>query len=162
VFGTKNTGINFDKYLEIPVSVRDNGISLPSSLETFDSMLDVMPTVVMDNIIRAGFTRPTPVQQHSFPYMTARYDLMATAQTGSGKTAAFLCPIMSNLLLDCKNDPTLIQKPLNNRDRKAMQQVSCLSVSSSDRVCFVLCAHAIGMTKYLHATQQNTTRLNKT
>ena len=45
-----------------------------------------------------GFTRPTPVQQDAIPPALAGHDVLACAMTGSGKTAAFLLPIMQRFL----------------------------------------------------------------
>ena len=54
-----------------------------------------------DEILRAienlGYTAPTPVQAGSIPVVLEGRDLLATAQTGTGKTAAFLLPTMNNL-----------------------------------------------------------------
>src|SRR3712207_1228363 len=45
-----------------------------------------------------GFTRPTPVQSDAIPPALAGKDVLACAATGSGKTAAFLLPILERLL----------------------------------------------------------------
>ena len=44
------------------------------------------------------YTEPTPVQAEAIPAILAGRDLIATAQTGTGKTAAFLLPILHQLL----------------------------------------------------------------
>ncbi|MFR3878640.1 MAG: DEAD/DEAH box helicase family protein [Collinsella sp.] len=44
-----------------------------------------------------GYTAPTPVQAGSIPVVLEGRDLLAAAQTGTGKTAAFLLPTMNNL-----------------------------------------------------------------
>ena len=50
------------------------------------------------NIEMAHYTAPTPVQKNSIPVILARRDLMACAQTGSGKTTAFLLPVLNRIL----------------------------------------------------------------
>src|SRR5437667_12675491 len=44
-----------------------------------------------------GYTEPTPVQAEAIPLVLAGYDLLAGAQTGTGKTAAFVLPILQRL-----------------------------------------------------------------
>ncbi len=45
-----------------------------------------------------GFTEPTEIQKRAIPHILERQDLLATAETGSGKTAAFILPILNRLL----------------------------------------------------------------
>jgi ATP-dependent RNA helicase RhlE len=42
-----------------------------------------------------GFVEPTPIQLRAFPIILAGKDLIGTAQTGTGKTAAFALPILT-------------------------------------------------------------------
>jgi superfamily II DNA/RNA helicase len=52
----------------------------------------------LEAVDRSGFERPTPVQQKVIPLALAGRDLLVRAATGSGKTAAFLLPLMQRLL----------------------------------------------------------------
>jgi ATP-dependent RNA helicase RhlE len=53
---------------------------------------------VLRGIRELGFTRPTPIQQEAIPPALAGKDILACAMTGSGKTAAFLLPILQHLI----------------------------------------------------------------
>jgi ATP-dependent RNA helicase RhlE len=53
---------------------------------------------LMTRIHRAGYTTPTPIQNSAIPPALAGDDLIGTAQTGTGKTAAFVLPILQRLL----------------------------------------------------------------
>lgn len=58
------------------------------------------------NLLKAielsGFTTPTEIQREAIPVVLAGRDLMASAQTGTGKTAAFVLPAMQRLLTPAK------------------------------------------------------------
>lgn len=100
LFGeTVECGINFDKYSEIPVEATGRDAPLP--IDSFpESDLDEL---IKENISLSGYKVPTPVQRYSIPIVQRKRDLMACAQTGSGKTAAFILPIISNLYEDGVN-----------------------------------------------------------
>lgn len=55
-------------------------------------------TRLQQNLARNGFITPTPVQAKSIPVALTSVDLVATAQTGTGKTLAFLIPIVQRLV----------------------------------------------------------------
>ncbi|EGY17691.1 ATP-dependent RNA helicase ded1 [Verticillium dahliae VdLs.17] len=82
LFGTpddpskQHTGINFEKYDDIPVEASGHDVS------------------------RACPHVPTPVQKYSIPIVMGGRDLMACAQTGSGKTGGFLFPILSQAFIN--------------------------------------------------------------
>ncbi len=52
---------------------------------------------LLRGIRELGFTRPTPIQAEAIPPVLAGHDIIASAMTGSGKTAAFLLPILHRL-----------------------------------------------------------------
>jgi superfamily II DNA/RNA helicase len=51
----------------------------------------------MEGIVAMGYKTPTPVQEQTIPLIMGGNDLIACAQTGTGKTAAFVLPILSKL-----------------------------------------------------------------
>src|SRR5271169_6119367 len=54
--------------------------------------------VLQNNLASQGFVEPTPVQALAIPQQLAGHDLVITAQTGTGKTLAFLLPLLERLL----------------------------------------------------------------
>ncbi len=49
-------------------------------------------------ISEAGYAKPTPIQEQAIPYLLDGRDLIGIAQTGTGKTAAFMLPILNRLV----------------------------------------------------------------
>ncbi|XP_059581156.1 probable ATP-dependent RNA helicase DDX4 isoform X9 [Alligator mississippiensis] len=96
IFAHYQTGINFDKYDTILVKV--SGLDPPPAILTFEEAN--LCQTLNKNIAKAGYSKLTPVQKYSIPIILAGRDLMACAQTGSGKTAAFLLPILAHMMND--------------------------------------------------------------
>lgn len=64
-------------------------------MKTFSELSLSAP--LKSNLAKHGFAQPTPVQAQSIPPALAGRDLVATAQTGTGKTLAFVLPIIHRL-----------------------------------------------------------------
>lgn len=56
-----------------------------------------IPDQLKRNILNRGFKNPTPIQDQAIPHILKGKDLVGAANTGTGKTAAFLVPLISNL-----------------------------------------------------------------
>ena len=52
---------------------------------------------VLAAVASAGYTTPTPIQEQAIPHVLARRDVLGIAQTGTGKTAAFVLPMLTKL-----------------------------------------------------------------
>ena len=62
-----------------------------------------LPAALLRAVNELGYTAPTPIQAGAIPAVRAGRDLLAAAQTGTGKTAAFALPLLERLDLDCPN-----------------------------------------------------------
>ena len=90
------TGINFSNYDDIPVEASGHDVPEPVLQFTNPPLDDHL----ISNIKLASYKTPTPVQKYSIPIVMGGRDLMACAQTGSGKTGGFLFPILSQAYIN--------------------------------------------------------------
>ncbi len=106
-----NTGINFAKYGNIPVHTTGNHCEDYPAAPTFEAM-DLAP-IVFENLKKAKYENPTPIQRAAIPVIMGGRDVMACAQTGSGKTASYLMPTFSRMLKgeDLAVQPFATQNP---------------------------------------------------
>ncbi|KAJ2727189.1 ATP-dependent RNA helicase ded1 [Coemansia sp. Benny D115] len=129
LYGTANdsdrmqTGINFEKYDDIPVE--SSGTNIPKPISSFEDA--ELEPLLHENITMSKYTVPTPVQKWSISLGRAARDMMACAQTGSGKTGGFLFPILNDLFT---NGPSEVPAPETRgayRSRKAYPMALILS-----------------------------------
>ena len=92
------TGINFDKYEKIEVHVSGQDAETVQPMQHFEE--SGLREGLRENVRRANFNKPTPVQKYTIPAAMLGRDVIACAQTGSGKTAAYLLPIIHRLLAE--------------------------------------------------------------
>ena len=73
--------------------------------------LEDLPETVQQACARAGWTRLMPVQAHALPYLMAGRDIMVQSRTGSGKTGAYLLPLLTLLDVGERKVQALILAP---------------------------------------------------
>ena len=82
----------------------------PTATITFaDFGLDPL---IQKAVAEQGYNNPTPIQAQSIPHVLAGSDLMGAAQTGTGKTAAFVLPIIQKILRHASNSASPARHPI--------------------------------------------------
>ena len=77
---------------------------------------------VLDALWDMHFDDCTPVQEHTIPVILEGRDVISCAQTGTGKTAAFILPLLTNLLYD-NHDPNKLNAIIMAPTRELAQQI---------------------------------------
>ena len=77
---------------------------------------------VLDALWDMHFDECTPVQEHTIPVILDGKDVISCAQTGTGKTAAFILPLLTNLLYD-NHDPNKLNAIIMAPTRELAQQI---------------------------------------
>ena len=76
-----------------------------------------------------GFEKPTPIQEKAIPAILANKDLIACAQTGTGKTAAFVLPVLNKLCSNqTKKTNTIIIAPTRELALQIDRQIEGLVI----------------------------------
>jgi superfamily II DNA/RNA helicase len=84
---------------------------------------------VLESLLAMGFETATPIQVQSIPSIMAGQDILACAQTGTGKTAAFLLPILNELTKNPNEEgvDTIIMEPTRELAVQVDNQLEALS-----------------------------------
>jgi ATP-dependent RNA helicase RhlE len=101
---------------------------------SFDSL--GLSARAVQNATRAGFVTPTPIQVAAIPVALAGRDLLGCAQTGTGKTAAFVLPTLERLAAD-PNATALVLAPTRELAQQIADTVRILSGGTA-RVATIL------------------------
>lgn len=76
-----------------------------------ETTLEALPAALREAAARAGWTQLMPVQARAIPYLLSRKDLMVQSRTGSGKTGAFVLPILGRIDLSMDACQALVLVP---------------------------------------------------
>lgn len=78
---------------------------------------------ILHVVQKSGFLKPTPIQERVIPLVLERHDIMAKAQTGSGKSASFVLPILELLSRDSYEGKAKIKVLVLTPTRELTQQI---------------------------------------
>lgn len=113
--GPKNSSVHYSRYINKAVPVEEEAPYEPT--HTFDTFgLDQRTAATLRHI---GYKQPSPIQDQSIPHALEGKDIIGLANTGTGKTAAFLLPTIEKLLSDRKLVSVLVLAPT----RELAQQI---------------------------------------
>ena len=113
-----------------------------------------------DSLLRAvahtGYTTPTPIQTQAIPAVLSGGDVMAAAQTGTGKTAGFVLPMLQQLGANAKAKPgrarALILTP--TRELAAQVHQSILTYGKNERLTSAVVFGGVNITPQLRALRR--------
>jgi ATP-dependent RNA helicase DbpA len=98
-----------------------------------------LPAPVLANLERLGYLHMTPIQAASLPLALAGHDLIAQAQTGSGKTAAFALPLLAKLDLRNPAVQALVLCPTRELADQVTQEIRRLARAEDHVKVLTLC-----------------------
>lgn len=138
--GSKRAVATFDPSLFIKKVEEQVVVPVYVPQHTFDDFL--IEPELKKNISTKGYTAPTPIQDKVIPLLLEGKDVIAAANTGTGKTAAFLIPLINNMLTK-KTKRVLIIAP--TRELAAQIQDELHTFIHSMDIVAVLCIGGANM-----------------
>ncbi|XP_023080491.1 probable ATP-dependent RNA helicase DDX59 isoform X2 [Piliocolobus tephrosceles] len=112
------------------------------------------PEVLNHNLKKSGYEVPTPIQMQMIPVGLLGRDILASADTGSGKTAAFLLPVIMRALFESKTPSALILTPTRELAIQIERQAKEL-MSGLPRMKTVLLVGGLPLPPQLYRLQQH-------
>jgi superfamily II DNA/RNA helicase len=95
-FAGKGASINPTKYInKVVVQTEEEQFQIQHAFADFDLQPELQASIKQQ-----GYESPTPIQDQTIPLILQNKDVVGLAQTGTGKTAAFLLPLINKVLLD--------------------------------------------------------------
>jgi len=133
-FGNKNRRRGNNNRRKTNTSIKPHQLvneAKPLETTTYQSSVKFTDIPLHDklqrNIKAAGFERPTEIQEKTLELISNWEDVIGVATTGTGKTGAFLIPIINNLLSIDQNDKTLVIVPTRELALQVEQEFKMLA-----------------------------------
>ena len=104
------------------------------------------------NIAKRGYTAPTPIQDVAIPLLLEGKDLIGTANTGTGKTAAFLIPLVNNVLMK-KTNKVLIITPTRELAAQIQTELDTFKLGTS--ISSALCIGGLHIHQQINQLRRN-------
>ena len=96
-----------------------------------------LQTQYVQAVTKMGFTQPTPIQLAAIPAMLAGRDIIGQAQTGTGKTAAFMLPLLQNLLPSNHSVQALVLAPTRELAKQVADASNSLAQQTAVKILAV-------------------------
>lgn len=107
---------------------------------------------VQQNVIAKGYTTPTPIQDQAIPALLEGRDMIGIASTGTGKTAAFLLPMITRIVED-RAQRALIIAPTRELAVQIQDELSAFAQGMN--LYSALCIGGVNMYRQIKALQRN-------
>ena len=124
--------------------------TVPTLPTSKDVTAEVLPPALRNAVKQAGWTDLMPVQARAIPRLLEGKDVMVQARTGSGKTAAFLLPMLERLNRNDEVCQALVLVPTRELAKQVSQQAEMLCKAAGFRTVAIY--GGVGSVSYTHLT----------
>ncbi|NXR06137.1 DDX59 helicase, partial [Semnornis frantzii] len=138
--------------LKLQLGIAVQGQQVPRPIVEFEHC--GFPETLNDNLKKSGYEVPTPIQMQMIPVGLLGRDIVASADTGSGKTAAFLLPVIMKVLKETESPSALILAPTRELAIQIERQAKEL-MTGLPNMRTVLLVGGLPLPPQLHRLKQN-------
>ncbi|EDV19769.1 uncharacterized protein TRIADDRAFT_33010, partial [Trichoplax adhaerens] len=121
-------------------SIFVHGPDIPDPITNFEELRKTYGarSYLLDNLAKYGYRKPTPVQMQSIPIILGERELLACAPTGSGKSLAFILPVLLTLKsTQNKGFRTMILSPTRELAKQIYQECNRIALGSGLKVYYL-------------------------
>ena len=102
-------------------------------MDTTSTFADLcLPLPLLETVEKLGFTAPTAIQMQAIPPLLAGRDVIGVAQTGTGKTAAFGLPLLTQIDPELKNVQALVLAPTRELAIQDAEAITNFAINNAD------------------------------